>query len=63
LEVSTTVHLQVGSAEGAYVVAVVNCGGKRILAAPAHEKVEKSWGDEVKISTVVRGTFNRYVYE
>jgi acetyl-CoA C-acetyltransferase len=63
LEVSTTVHPQVGSAEGAYVVAVVNCGGKRILAAPAHEKVEKNWGDEVKISTVVRGTFNRYVYE
>jgi hypothetical protein len=63
LEVSTTVYPQVGNTEGAYTVAVVNCGGKRILTAPAHEKVQRAWGDEVKISTVARGTFNRYVYE
>src|SRR6266481_6434283 len=63
LEVSTTVYPNVGSPEGAYKIAVVNCGGKRILAAPAHEKVETAWGEEVKISTVARGTFNRYVYE
>ena len=63
LEVSTTVYPQVGSPEGSYTVAVVNCGGKRILAAPAHDKVERAWGDEVKLSTVSRGTFNRYVYE
>ncbi len=63
LEVSTTVYPQVGSPDGAYVVAVVNCGGKRILAAPAHEKVERAWGDEVRISTVETGAFKRYVYE
>lgn len=63
LEVSTTVYPQVGNPEGAYTVAVVNCGGKRILAAPANDKVEKAWGEEVKISTVARGNFNRYVYE
>jgi acetyl-CoA C-acetyltransferase len=63
LEVSTTVYPQVGNSEGAYTVAVVNCGGKRILAAPAHEKVQRAWGEEVKLSTVARGSFNRYVYE
>jgi acetyl-CoA C-acetyltransferase len=63
LEVSTTVYPQAGSSEGAYTVGVVNCGGKRILAAPANDKVERAWGDEVKLSTVSRGTFNRYVYE
>jgi len=63
LEVSTTVYPQVGSLEGAYTVGVVNCGGKHILAAPANDKVQTAWGEEVKISTVARGTFNRYVYE
>ena len=63
LEVSTTVYPQVGDPAGAYTIAVVNCGGKRILAAPAHEKVERAWGDEVTLSTVSRGSFNRYVYE
>jgi len=62
LEVSTTVYPNVGSPEGAYTIAVINCGGKHILAAPANDKVKTTWGEEVKISTVARGTFNRYVY-
>ncbi len=63
LEVSTTVYPQPGIIEGSYTIGVVNCGGKRILAAPANDQVQKAWGEEVKISTVPHGTFNRYVYE
>lgn len=63
LEVSTIVYPQPGDPAGAYTIAVVNCAGKRILTAPAHPDVEREWGEEVEISTVARGNFNRYVYE
>jgi acetyl-CoA acetyltransferase len=63
LEVSTTVFPRPGEPDGSYTIAVVNCGGKRILTAPAHPDVQKAWGEEVKISVVPRGSFNRYVYE
>lgn len=63
LEVSTTVYPRPGQPDGAYAIAAVNCAGKRILTAPARPDVDKKCGEEVKISTVARGNFNRYVYE
>jgi acetyl-CoA C-acetyltransferase len=62
LEVSTTVHPRPGQADAAYTIAVVNCAGKRVLAAPADSTVKCVPGDEVKLATVLQGTFNRYVY-